>query len=522
MSKVVCDICGTAYAETADQCPICGTAKSENACPVAEAETENQGHAYVKGGRFAQSNVRRQNSSKQETPAQEAPASPAGEEPEIMQDQKESAPMPQRKPRPAPAAKKPAKKSARQEPEHEQPSNLGLIIIVVVLLLGILSLGIFVAVRFINMNNARKEANSTTAPPSSSQLVPVPCTDLIVAGPVEYSVTDLAQRISLDIQCLPADTTDELNFDYNEDIIRVEKSGNQYVVTPLASGTTDIIISCGSQVTSVTIVCNIQNIPCNGISIEGPGSYTFVSASESETLRVILDPVSTTEEITWSYDNSVVSIEKVGEDWVMTPVADGDTMVRVSCGGYEASVNVSVKLVEQFVLEWACASDITLYGYGTKWRIYNGEVDVSKIQFVSSDESVATVENGYVYIWKNGQATITAAYGNQEITLIVRAKDVTVPENTTDPLYFLHTQFGPVIANDVSMKVGENLTFSLRDAEGMEITEGVAFSVTNDEIITVNENGRLTAVAAGTAYLVVEYEGVEYKCIIRVREVPTE
>ena len=27
MSKVICDICGTAYAETASNCPICGSSR---------------------------------------------------------------------------------------------------------------------------------------------------------------------------------------------------------------------------------------------------------------------------------------------------------------------------------------------------------------------------------------------------------------------------------------------------------------------------------------------------------------
>ena len=29
MSKIICDICGTSYPETSEQCPICGTV-----CPV--------------------------------------------------------------------------------------------------------------------------------------------------------------------------------------------------------------------------------------------------------------------------------------------------------------------------------------------------------------------------------------------------------------------------------------------------------------------------------------------------------
>ena len=56
MSKIICDVCGTAYPETAAVCPICGCAKNTTT-PTAAAETveegEGAGYNYVKGGRFS-------------------------------------------------------------------------------------------------------------------------------------------------------------------------------------------------------------------------------------------------------------------------------------------------------------------------------------------------------------------------------------------------------------------------------------------------------------------------------------
>ena len=37
MSKIVCDICGTAYPDTAQECPICGCAKDDAAALLAGA-----------------------------------------------------------------------------------------------------------------------------------------------------------------------------------------------------------------------------------------------------------------------------------------------------------------------------------------------------------------------------------------------------------------------------------------------------------------------------------------------------
>ena len=56
MSKIICDVCGSAYADTADQCPICGTAKRDTNATKPESQSEG-GYNYVKGGRFSHANV---------------------------------------------------------------------------------------------------------------------------------------------------------------------------------------------------------------------------------------------------------------------------------------------------------------------------------------------------------------------------------------------------------------------------------------------------------------------------------
>ena len=61
MSKIICDICGTSYPETATQCPICGCVRPAEAPAVEESDGKAGGYTYVKGGRFSKSNVRKHN-----------------------------------------------------------------------------------------------------------------------------------------------------------------------------------------------------------------------------------------------------------------------------------------------------------------------------------------------------------------------------------------------------------------------------------------------------------------------------
>ena len=64
MSKINCDVCGTAYPETASQCPICGCVRSAESCSTEGSSSQENSYTYVKGGRFSRSNVRKRNQGK--------------------------------------------------------------------------------------------------------------------------------------------------------------------------------------------------------------------------------------------------------------------------------------------------------------------------------------------------------------------------------------------------------------------------------------------------------------------------
>ena len=79
MSKIFCEICGTAYNETATQCPICGSprpASAEFSVDTPERSDAETRSTPVKGGRFSKSNVNKRlnSTAKPKTAAAAAPA----------------------------------------------------------------------------------------------------------------------------------------------------------------------------------------------------------------------------------------------------------------------------------------------------------------------------------------------------------------------------------------------------------------------------------------------------------------
>ena len=71
MSKIICDICGTSYADTATQCPICGCVRPAEPQPVPEEVNNSSAYTYVKGGRFSKKKKKKRAASEPKQPKEE-------------------------------------------------------------------------------------------------------------------------------------------------------------------------------------------------------------------------------------------------------------------------------------------------------------------------------------------------------------------------------------------------------------------------------------------------------------------
>ena len=66
MAKIICDVCGTSYSDSAQQCPICGCVSAIDNHSIVETHSDaddqrDTAYTYVKGGRFSKSNVKKKN-----------------------------------------------------------------------------------------------------------------------------------------------------------------------------------------------------------------------------------------------------------------------------------------------------------------------------------------------------------------------------------------------------------------------------------------------------------------------------
>lgn len=208
MSKIICDICGTAYAETAKQCPICGSVRPGDVQRVTnEVKSDGKvstGYTYVKGGRFSKSNVKKRSNG-------HVSADNSGK-------------------------KTPPKKDSGEEVK----SNRGLVATAIVLLLAIIGVVIYIALRFFAPISDLNGDNTDTINNSV-----VSCTDLVL-DETEVLFEEIGVAKLLNVTASPENTTDKITYlSEDESIATVTDKGK---ITAVAEGTTKIIVTCGNVV----------------------------------------------------------------------------------------------------------------------------------------------------------------------------------------------------------------------------------------------------------------------------------
>ena len=231
MSKVICDVCGTSFPETAANCPICGCAKAPTAQPVAVDEMQQDlenttAYNYVRGGRFSKSNVKRTAGGK------------------------------------APERRRPVERGNQNEP---QENNKALIAVVVILLLAIIMVVVYIGAKvFLSDLTASPNKETTqstvadsdsTGPDSDDQ---IPCTELKLGSmTIEFNAEN--EQYMLSVELTPSNTTDKVTFmSADPTIATVDENG---LVRPVGYGTTVITAVCGAQTKECNVISTVGTPP---------------------------------------------------------------------------------------------------------------------------------------------------------------------------------------------------------------------------------------------------------------------
>lgn len=243
MSKIICEICGTAYPDTESRCPICGWTQDGIDLGIDESDLD-----------FT---------------VEEAPAAPRKTR-EIFdydavnsKEGRKSAALPERD---------------EEEETEEQGANPFLVVLLTILIVALLAATGFVLFKYFlpNMGNKTPETTApvTTEPATETTEPTIPCTGLsLVSGITELNAE--GQNWLLHVVVTPEDTTDVLTYQsLDESIATVNDEGR---VTAVSEGQTTVVITCGNERLECPVTVNYQE------PTEAPTEAPTQAPAEGET-----------------------------------------------------------------------------------------------------------------------------------------------------------------------------------------------------------------------------------------------
>lgn len=276
MNKIICDVCGTMYPESAAQCPICGCAKqAEVETPTADMipeETETGSYTPVKGGRFSKANVRKRNKNVEQPVAEEVTVGEAEEAPIV-----------------APVKEKNDDKAIR-----------GLTITAIILALAIVAVVAFIVIRFFLPADMGKKpaeqkipaattatASATTLPAETTEPTEliVPCTQIQLSD-ASVNLTQGGQVWLLNAVALPENTTDVMSYSVADPTVASVSGEGR--VTAMGPGETVITITCGQAKAEVNVLCIFP--PEESLAPEDVNENGEVTEATTDVPQETLDP----------------------------------------------------------------------------------------------------------------------------------------------------------------------------------------------------------------------------------------
>lgn len=340
MGKVICDICGTSYPDTADQCPICGCTK--------ESAAQMLGNDIAKTVKEEKPNKNRKSSSTKQKEIFDFDEVNNGAE--EFEDDEESVDL-----------------DEDYEEEEDRPNTFAVILLTILIVILLLAAGLLFF-RFILPTMGDKGLNQDPTVPMQNTLpiqtapVGIPCETLVLSSSNDHTFSGAGEWFLLHVNKVPSDSTDEIIYtSADENIATVTADGR---IEAVSEGQTSITITCGEKTIyfAVTVdfsaatepvtvetepVVSAETTPVVGTPGGNTGLRTDVvlKVKQSEfklpigtyhTLQLDcdLDP----SEVEWSTEHAYVA--KVDETGKVTAVGFGVTDVIVRYGDQEVRCKV--------------------------------------------------------------------------------------------------------------------------------------------------------------------------------------
>ena len=331
---------------------------------------------------------------------------------------------------------------------------------------------------------------------------------------IEGETADLVATVTPD----DADNKNVIWSSSDESIATVDQDGK---VTAVKEGVAVITVTTEDGGKTATCEVTIKKkeepapepIPVVGVSLDKT-ELTLIEGETADLVVTVTPDDADNKDVIWSSsDESIATVDQHGK---VTAVKEGVAVITVTTedGGKTAICEVTIKKKEEPAPDPIVVVDIKL---DPKYMVLEeGETDMlvatvtpsdadnKNVTWSSSDESIATVDqNGKVTALKKGTAIIKVTTEDGEktatCTVIVINKDVYVPGQT-------QVRVTKVSLNKTELKLKEGATETLIATVTPDNADDktVTWNSDHPEVATVDANGKVTAVRAGSCTITVK------------------
>ena len=294
-------------------------------------------------------------------------------------------------------------------------------------------------------------------------------------------------RLELEVEGLTADDKKPRWNSWNENIAKVDQEGDKGIVTALSKG--KAIISSGigfpREICTVTVVEPSIKLNKTAASI-----YYGNETQNCTSIQLKASVKGADKDIAWSSSNeAVATVDTAGK---VNPKAAGRATITAKANGKTASCNITV-LDNQLSLNIG-KMQLSTKGAGSSVKLLPTVIGASKkITWESDNPAVAVVKGGKVTGKSAGTAKITAAANGVKAECEVTVIEGLLSINEEHAVLY-------VTKTGAGTNQGETKQLKTNAAKGTAVT----WSSGNEAVATVDSNGLVTAVSAGTATIAVK------------------
>lgn len=240
MGKIICEVCGTSYPDTAEQCPICGCTREAVSQMLGDDLTAEQ-TLDTKAEKSKSKSKKKEIFDFDEADSQTKKWD--GEETTFEETDEEEG----------------------GEDEEKSHPNIFVVILLSILILSLIAATGFLVFRYILPNLGDDTPAQTIENVQTDPVVTVeqstgpaiPCESLVLSSGTKAVLKGVGGKFLLHVNTVPADTTDKIVFTSADESIATVTEGGR--VEAVAVGETVVTITCGTQTIECQVVVQSEN-----------------------------------------------------------------------------------------------------------------------------------------------------------------------------------------------------------------------------------------------------------------------